>query len=823
MDTKSKDNSLKNDSAENNMIKKHVITDDTATDGIITNQTKKITGQKKMQKQSNKFGICAAVFLILLASVGFVSLYPRFKRQAEFLKAEYSEDVMENEAFLRDLYKGNTILYKELQEQVTGTPIRYRDIYLSMTEELSSDTNPTYVDFDGESAGEYASRKLYEMLQGWEDHFWNKLDHIMDYEIIDHASDTKITNTGSNLVQLGTGEASEELLSQYPYYIKLRYDDAGFLEHVWVKGSDSDSLLRNVQRVMRSNYLERTFYDDYYDDGYLKSMISDGDIYYYHNGDSMKAQIDVNNTPRNCTVCYALTQEQKDYLSKSNAYDQVLDSWSAYFSVGVADAFRIFLIVLGILALILPFSKRYHLHELWVFHFHLEILFLILFLLFCWMGEIETELVMYSMETGDMNDLSDLSAMLQSYLPNLSMQAIKAIAVLINVLVLSLIFGLWYILITGLGQVYTFGIKSYIKERSLCYRIWQSVHSFGNRKAAAFKEEILHVDLGKNINKTLFKLIAINCLLLSFFSMLWFASVFVLLIYSAVLYLALKKYIRHIQMQYSHLLDATQSIADGNLQTEFTGDWGIFESYKSQLAEIQIGFSKAVEEEVKSQRMRTELITNVSHDLKTPLTAITTYIELLQEEGVTEEQRKEYLDVLARKARRLKTLIEDLFEVSKATSGNISLQIDRVDIGNLMRQAYLEYEDKVEQADLIFRFRIPEEKQFIMLDSQKTYRIFENLYLNIIKYAMPHTRVYVSMERHGEDVVIELKNMSKAELNIAPEILTERFVRGDSSRNTEGSGLGLAIARSFVELQKGKMRVEIDGDLFKVTIVWKGL
>lgn len=140
-----------------------------------------------------------------------------------------------------------------------------------------------------------------------------------------------------------------------------------------------------------------------------------------------------------------------------------------------------------------------------------------------------------------------------------------------------------------------------------------------------------------------------------------------------------------------------------------------------------------------------------------------------------------------------------------------------------MRQVYLEYEDKVEEADLSFRFRMPEDKQFLMLDSQKTYRIFENLYTNIIKYAMPHTRVYVSLARHDDTVVIELKNMSETELTVSPDSLMERFVRGDSSRNTEGSGLGLAIARSFVELQKGKMKVTVDGDLFKVTIVWKGL
>lgn len=772
------------------------------------------------RKQSHKAGIFIAVFLVFLASVMFVLLYSAFRRRAESLMEYVQEDVMHNETFLRDLYQGNTILYKELQEQVSGTPLRYQDVYLTVTLEPSTNTVASYIDFGGESADEYAARKLYEMLKGWEDKFWNSLDYALDYQIIDHAGGTMITNTGNNLSQLGTKEATEELLSQYPYYIKISYDSSGFLEHVWVKGAEADELLRNVQRVMRSNYLERTFYDFYYADGYLANMISDENIYYYHNGNMMKARIDVNNTPRDCTICYALTQEQKDNLIKCNDYYTAIDSWSAYYSANVADTFRMFLIILGIVALIMPLDKKYHLHELWFLQFDLEILLVILFLMFCFMGDLGLGLVIYSVD-GGMD--SDLLTALHSFWPNLSMEWLKGIATGINLLILFIMFGLWYILVTGLGQVYTLGFKRYLKKRSLCYRIWKRLHSFGSRKAGEFKEEILHVDLGHSMNKVLLKIVVINYLLLALLSMLWFAGIFLLLLYSIVLYMVLKKYIKHIQAQYKNLLVATQSIADGNLQTEFAGDWGVFESYKSQLAEIQQGFSRAVEEEVKSQRMRTELITNVSHDLKTPLTAITTYIELLQEEGVTEEQRREYLDVLARKSNRLKILIEDLFEVSKATSGNVSLQLDRVDIGNLMRQAYLEYEDRVEQADLLFRFQIPEEKQFLILDSQKTYRIFENLYTNIIKYAMPHTRVYVRMERLGNDVVIELKNTSKAELNIAPESLTERFVRGDSSRNTEGSGLGLAIARSFVELQGGRMRLEIDGDLFKVTIVWKGL
>ena len=224
--------------------------------------------------------------------------------------------------------------------------------------------------------------------------------------------------------------------------------------------------------------------------------------------------------------------------------------------------------------------------------------------------------------------------------------------------------------------------------------------------------------------------------------------------------------------------------------------------------------------------MKTELITNVSHDLKTPLTAIITYIDLLKEENTTEEQRREYLETLERKSLRLKVLIEDLFEVSKANSGSVNLELVPVDICHLMRQVYLEYEDKMEEAGLQVRFSVPEEKIILRLDSQKTYRIFENLYVNIIKYALHDTRVFVAAEKYdGNDgsapkIRIEMKNISEQEILGDPQELSERFVRGDASRNSEGSGLGLAIARSLTELQGGKFRIEADGDLFKVILIF---
>ena len=230
---------------------------------------------------------------------------------------------------------------------------------------------------------------------------------------------------------------------------------------------------------------------------------------------------------------------------------------------------------------------------------------------------------------------------------------------------------------------------------------------------------------------------------------------------------------------------------------------------------------KSLEKVSRSDQLRVDLITNVSHDLKTPLTAITTYVELLKKEDITEEERKSYIETLEKKSLRLKVLIEDLFEVSKATTNNITLNLMDVDVVNLMKQVSVEHADKFEQMGLQLRWNVPEEKIILKLDNQKTYRIFENLFVNIQKYAMPNSRVYIDVEKSETDVTVTMRNMSAVELHTSGDELAERFVRGDASRNTEGSGLGLAIARSFTEAQKGSLHISVDGDLFKVVILWK--
>lgn len=383
--------------------------------------------------------------------------------------------------------------------------------------------------------------------------------------------------------------------------------------------------------------------------------------------------------------------------------------------------------------------------------------------------------------------------------------------------ILTFIFTVAVLTVICLYPIIIVGPKEYVKQYSFIYQIFPWIR----KKWNAFTDEVNHIDFSDKTTKTILKIVGINFLVLAVLMCMWMFGIVGLVIYSLVLFYLMKKYYDKIKKDYDVLMRGVQRIAEGDLDTMITEDIGVFEPFKEQLTEIRTGFKKAVDEEVKSQRMKTELITNVSHDLKTPLTAITTYVELLKKEDITEEERKSYIETLEKKSLRLKVLIEDLFEVSKATTNNITLNLMDVDVVNLMKQVSVEHADKFEQMGLQLRWNVPEEKVILPLDNQKTYRIFENLFVNIQKYAMPNSRVYIDVEKSEGNVTITMRNMSAVELNVRGDELTERFVRGDASRNTEGSGLGLAIARSFTEAQKGSLHIAVDGDLFKVVIQWK--
>ena len=241
-------------------------------------------------------------------------------------------------------------------------------------------------------------------------------------------------------------------------------------------------------------------------------------------------------------------------------------------------------------------------------------------------------------------------------------------------------------------------------------------------------------------------------------------------------------------------------------------------AHARKLNEIRQQLIYSHSSQVKSERLKSELITNVSHDLRTPLTSIITYTDLLKNPNLTVEERAQYVDVLERKSARLKTLIEDLFDVSKMASGNIELQKAQVDLASLLQQSIAEQQEALDKQNLDLRVSIASQPIMVQVDGQKMWRVMDNLLLNISKYSMPGTRVYVALQESFGEAILTFKNVSQYELGDDTAELTERFKRGDQSRHTEGSGLGLAIAQSIVSLHGGQFELDLDGDLFKVTI-----
>ena len=275
-------------------------------------------------------------------------------------------------------------------------------------------------------------------------------------------------------------------------------------------------------------------------------------------------------------------------------------------------------------------------------------------------------------------------------------------------------------------------------------------------------------------------------------------------------------------VQLNQLKNGTEKIAGGEpgYQISTKRMTGIFKEQGEQINHISDGMTHAIEERMKSERFKTELITNVSHDIKTPLTSIINYVDLLEKEELHNETAQEYLEVLERQSSRLKKLIEDLIEASKASTGNLPVHLERLEAGIFMTQTVGEFEEKTKEAGLDLVIEKPETPVYIMADSRHFWRVIDNLMNNICKYAQSGTRVYINLEVKEAQVSITFRNTSKYPLNISSDELMERFVRGDASRNTEGSGLGLSIANSLMDLMGGTFRLYVDGDLFKASITF---
>lgn len=526
--------------------------------------------------------------------------------------------------------------------------------------------------------------------------------------------------------------------------------------------------------------------------------------------------------PENITVFYGMTQDNLDALTMVYA-DEIKDTRAgveAYDYYREARNTLCWIVVLA--ALLLPVRKKLDISDMKIFQAPFEIPVLAWFFI-------------YALQLDGIPGRVAEKTINMTLLPGMSMgNGIELIAYVFNFVMWFAVFGLLFWGVTCLRAMVRMK-GAYWRDRTLTMKLIRHYRGNGTesdeemvrmaggvirrikRFLAKQYDALQHLDFRDKTNRTILKIVIINYIILALVCFLWYYGTLALILYSVLLFLFLRKYVRDLQEKYKLLLKSTNQLAEGHLDVPIEGDIGLFNPIQDELKKIQKGFKKAVEEEVKNERMKTELVTNVSHDLRTPLTAIITYVDLLKNEK-DGEKRKEYIDVLERKSLRLKVLIEDLFEISKAASKSVVMHFMKVDIVELIKQAGLDCDTKIKDAQLEFRWKLPEHKVVMWLDSQKTYRILENLIVNITKYAMPRTRVYIEMTERESEVHISMKNVSTTELDFDTEEITDRFVRGDSARNTEGSGLGLAIAKSFTELQHGTLKISTEADLFKADI-----
>lgn len=383
---------------------------------------------------------------------------------------------------------------------------------------------------------------------------------------------------------------------------------------------------------------------------------------------------------------------------------------------------------------------------------------------------------------------------------------------LVGLMIISLTANYFVILIKSIFNKNT---ENYLVENALIYRAFKASIAEFSRVDKFDNKEI-------NNAKMKFTLVYLVLCIVVFLLLMFFAGMFAtaseailipMIIFAGFIYFIILKNIN----QVARINKEASEIVGGNYKKKIEKTGGLYDGIVDNFNNIGSNLDNAIEDAVKSERLKTELITNVSHDLKTPLTSILNYSDLLSKEDNSQEEAKEYAKIINEKSNKLRVLIEDLFEVSKATSNNIELDRQELDFNSLVAQSIGEWEDKIKENNIEIISNLPEEKVMLNIDGQKFSRVLDNLFSNIYKYALENSRVYVDLRDEG-GVKLTIKNISKYPLNISAEELMERFTRGEKSRTTSGSGLGLSIASSFVRAHGASFDIDIDGDLFKVTI-----
>lgn len=652
------------------------------------------------------------------------------------------------------------------EEDIANDPdIQYHLQYLTL--QLAREVDPDYqiLTFDGGIA--------IQETQAFLQDFYNVLYNVK--ELFDE-DENLIYYAKNTLNQKEISHNQKRQNEDYIYFQKFSYNDKGEFNTDIISQTQDMNLNRllsyelNVENNRVMGYIEGVEYD-----------IPLSAIHF--------------NAPMSLRCIYQIPKA----LVYSGYVASFVDPWNHYYPF-IIVTIGICTFIIGIFMLLYPIEIVEKINPfLTIKTWKAEFLFITLFFIIFLSGLGTIMVGGYTM-TGELN----------KFLLQMNLSQTKTILFILNIMIFILLLLFiaiaWFII----KYIFVYGFTNYLKTHTALGTLIKYLRKKINILAS--------FDLSQAFHKYIFKFVLWNMIIIFCLIVLKPLGYILLFLYSFMLYFYLYKNIIQIKADYTRLLQITQELGQGHFENEIDEDLGIFNSLKKELNQIKEGFEKAVQEETKSQNLKTELISNVSHDLKTPITCIKNYVYLLKNENLEQEKRNEYIDNLESYTNRLTTLIEDLFEVSKVNTGNIQLNQMNLNIIDLLDQTIAESEDLLNSKQLKIIKDYKNRDIILYLDGDKTYRIFENLLSNIGKYALTNSRVYIDVYEQEDKVYIQFKNISEEQMNFSAEEIVERFVRGDKARHETGSGIGLAIAKSFTEVQNGTFDIKIDGDLFKVII-----
>lgn len=732
---------------------------------------KKVTG-----KFGRFFGWIISMALLFALAVGIVQCYPKITEGARKI---YSQDPIELQEESARRYTAEVAglmcgMYIDWCYEVYSTWAEPGTILLGIERNVQGIYKNRYPDF-------------YEVEAFWyQNDYRTGLEQFdLEYYLVRESAGEEVHDCGTLSVEAALADAEK-----YPFMVRVLFDEKGFPTVISERGSiDAQDYFNNAYSdwvLLRQMYLD-------------ESDLENTEVAFANMTLTIASQSNV----------YLNVYDNYQYKTETfwNCWHEMMHLNYPLFVFGAIG-------IVLLLGLILPAIRPLGLKEGWKANLWLEF---IVVAFTCLLGLVLEVIPRFLLQTQMQIDFPGTVFYWYGIFEEIMVGETEVIFLrAIHVAIWFFVFLGMYLCAISMRQVFTKGFFRYCKENTLVGRTFCWI----GRKIKAMINYVGEIDFKEEGTKKLILLVGINFVIVSLCSCIWFFGIFGAALYSGLLFVLIQKKWKEIRAQYEALLQTTEEMATGELDVEYLGEAGAFYELQGALKQVQSGFSTAVQKEVKSERMRTELITNVSHDLKTPLTAIITYVDLLKKEDITAEERQNYVGVLEQKSARLKTLIENLFEVSKASSGNIQLEKVQLDLGQLLQEVQLELENEIMKSGIEFKLNLPEEKVMLSLDAAKTSRIFENLMINITKYGLTGSRAYIQLEQDEKEVRVAMRNVSATEIGFDSEEIMERFTRGDESRNTEGSGLGLAIVKSFVEAQGGKVEIQLEDDLFRVTVIF---